>query len=267
MNSQENVTFSLLLRTFYAKAKDTGIPMEPKLNFVLKTFITKDEIKRKYEVLIGPVLNESDRWKIIGKLPDGADRKKGRAFFFPFIEIDQFEQVAISRRFSEFYKQIEFELDENDRPFIETFKRWKNTNSHRNQIKQVLEDLKSMQSEYTSLLDKFQKDMTRADELKENIEVERAVVTLFGRKCLNATDVKNLLKNAEEIFKHMKNIGQEELDLERQFGYMIEWQVKLNSERQKWADLLIGLRETLDSNRKLVPSKAKSRFWNKNKNK
>lgn len=252
------MTFALLQEKFHEKAKDVNITVPSLLNYVCGIFILDTGLR--YNHLIAPLVADKVLTRILPKIRDGADRadlKKQSNLISKYNSIKEADE-DLFETIGTISKNNQFDLsDEYDRDFNESFKQWIKNDPDINQILQALRNLNSMESEYLMLLRKFHETMDGTDKLDDSIRYEKSIAQSICDKILNEKKTDVVLKNVNEIVKLFKSIYKNQLGLTEKLSNVIKLQVESKSRRKIWAEVLIGMREKLKSNRKRVQPNAK----------
>lgn len=229
--------------------------MKTTLKNIFKPLNKMGEIKSQYEDLIEPMVENTAIDRIRGKIPEEHKLKNG-SLLHANIESIVNTETAIGRKLDEIDGINKFELSDKcnkyDKQFKESFEQWKVNIPDQNQVERVKKELSAMLGNYSWLLKNFENDMCHADELKQSIELEKNTTKFLFQNILGKRHEEKQLENADKLAKKLATIQTSETRLLELLGAIKNMQNEVNKERRKWAELLIGMRDTLKSEPKPV---------------
>lgn len=254
INGNENPTFSELVQKFEAKVKTAKLPTGSNFTFLLNSFTTIDEIRNKFEVLAAPFLNNSYIDQLYKKVPDAM--KKNLLFHRKFKDVNWIQEIGIRNSCQVIYPLISFELFEiclSDFKFYDSYEQWIENVPVKKRLKKVQKDLSLMQFDYDLLNQQFNQKMAIADQLKASIEEDKATVIKLCDKLLNSANANEAKTILKELMPTLERIPPSECKLSDAISSHMKFILNgYNEHRKKWAEYIIGMRKTLESEPKTV---------------
>lgn len=250
------MTFRLLYDNFKQKANSVGFKNDErvaKFSYMLFYRFTKDQTCDDFGAEFNgdktqPLVTEKD-WEVISRtLPGDNDLKKTN--YFKLIEgAEKSIENSVKKMLQNNKVNVPLEKDEQ---FNEVFVKWTKEDPDRLKIETVLNSVKSMNKTCTDLRKQFNDIWNNVDKLKEGIKTNKDKARPI------CGDTTKILKNAKKLVEYLGSVRAKEVSYNEQLSKMIKLQEELNSKRKEWAELAIGKRTTLDSDRKSKPAKGSS---------
>lgn len=243
------VTFSSIVKSFYGRAKN----VKSNFDFLLKITPNVDAINKALEKLPRKnFMGEKDINLIVQSVPEDAqlNGKSARTILREKIEEINANEA---KKFKELEDSIRTRIamkSQNiiDSNIITSYQHWLKNSVDANHLKQIEIDYPEMKSQFEQWQKDFTAYMTTTDELRKEIKKKldssnaKALVirTTFGN---------NADKQINEILNYI--LGKQST-LAENLKNAEKVLAKYNDERIKWAQFLIGMRATLNSDPKPV---------------
>lgn len=267
ISGEEELTFSLLLEKFYVKAAKANMPMKPKLDFILQISDDVVEIKSRLDAI--PSMNLIDNtkrdslMKIVPKEMQIRGRKASEYLYVHISAINN-KQSKFKHLGDDLWKRIAFEPShKKDHLFRDSFKKWDHNAPNKKQILQVANDINSMQAENYEIFTQFTNGIKAVDEITANIATgSGSVNSLLDRLFLEKEDSEEFRKCIGDVVPILTEIANLQTSLFNNLRTVRSILKDYNRKRRKWADVLIGMRQTRTTSRKPVKPTIMSRLTN-----
>ncbi|XP_031639853.1 uncharacterized protein LOC116351845 [Contarinia nasturtii] len=270
INSEGNLTFSMFLEKFHAKAAEKGIEMGSGLNCIFTITNTMDKAKTKHAVPVTKLMTETKFRQVMDRVPAGMqvvigqvtvndeeskhERGNARAFLrnkIYLINNDLTEKIGQLNM--EIYTEIAHKpFIANDKMFANWFKLWDKDQMDEEHLKNIKKEIRAMAAQYEVSNREFKKKMKEVDNLRKTID---NYFRLANEKCDNLLKAKNYTefpRMVQEIVPLIERIYKSQSQLIENLENVQNLLKDYNMKRIIWVELLIGLRESLTSNRRSI---------------
>lgn len=234
-----------MLDRFYAKAAKVQINLRPQLDFILKISDDMDEIqfRTKLDVLFKEFMNASRTKQVLEKVPVSMQAMGRNARGFLATRIN-----AINKRSEiEYTSTIKY-----DNGFYKSFKNWDHNPVDQAHVQQVVNDIGIMRSKYDELHGPFIVEMNAIYGVDVNFASDIDLAnSLFDRllASTNALEIRKLVEDSLQVTIRMADRRKTRMTtLEHVRNILKDY----NQWRIIWAEFIIGMRQTLSSERHLV---------------
>lgn len=258
-SGDKDLTFSLLLDKFYAKAAEIDIQLKPKLDFMLNISENVNEIDSKFQASQKKLLNYEQRVEVLGKVPKGMIIKgvKTRGYLCGKLAfINDAQNIKKLSLYSDIVSAIAFKpLNKYDKEIGNSFEKWIQNPVDAEHIQRVMNHLEHMKSKYGELNKKFIEKIDVLLKVKTNIGTDMLGISKLFEKLLKTSNSEHALTKflLEEIVTYTAKIFDQQIQTLKTLVEIRETLDKYNEQRVKWAEYLIGMRNWLPSFR--VPLK------------
>lgn len=142
--------------------------------------------------------------------------------------------------------------DKNDAMFDSSFEQWKKNPLDYEHLEKVACNLNFMKDEYNQLHDKFDKAMEKLNGIKENINKNIVSANAWFYRFFRNSDTRDYQEIIDEMQYITMRIYNQQNQLLSKLYSLIEILQTYNAKRFLWAEYVIGMRETLSSERHSV---------------
>lgn len=252
MINSEQVTFSKVLSDLKTKADGVGVTIEP-LNDMFVMFTSIVEITARIQRFGTKFMADEMFNRILKKVP--AIRSREHTFSINIKLINHLRETNIKPLIKKFNDGVAFEL-KNDEEFVDSFQNWNENPPNRTHIIEVQRTVDAIKLEYDDMQKHIEKFVKRANVVLAENEVKIGFADQLFKSILEDTynefaDVKDKLNITTKDLYQYHTFMFDRMDT-------LEGYVKMfNMSRLKWAEFIIGMRETLSSRKAPVKSKLK----------
>ncbi|XP_031621060.1 uncharacterized protein LOC116339363 [Contarinia nasturtii] len=247
----DNFTFFDLIETFYVKGDRNRFPIRNTFNFMIVMPRNFNDVRSKLKAPVNKFLDSATRDRVAKKIPKTMkiNGKNTRAAINSMIKSINDQRTQIRNINADILKKMAFKPSEkNDDLFIQSYKTFIVNPFDLAHAQQVWRDQKTMRDEYDELHAKFDVDMNAADTLKASVDLDLDIATKGFFELLNTSEIKqikNICVRIESITN--KIIEQQQLVLGK-LESVRDTIEQYNVKRYRWAECVIGMRNTLASN-------------------
>ncbi|XP_031629542.1 uncharacterized protein LOC116344865 [Contarinia nasturtii] len=245
MAKDEELTISLVLNSFYAKAAKSGIAMKSKLDFILKISNNIDQIQSKLKTPVTEFMNETIIGQITSKIPENLTvmGRNARSYLLEEIESVNILQIVMIKEFNDeiCYGFSNKMPNKYDKTFENWFKQWNPKPPNKNHVQRVDKYRPTMETIYEKFNRNFDKGIKEAEAARMTLDnsinfVKSSLMTDFLQsttatlqKTTNAIEeLGKLRKQQEQLIKYLGNV--------QSILHMY------NTQRLKWIDFLVELK-------------------------
>ncbi|XP_031621061.1 uncharacterized protein LOC116339364 [Contarinia nasturtii] len=246
-----HITFFDLLEKFYVKGDRNHFPIRPKLDFMLTMPRNFYDVRPKLKAPVNEFLDSEIRDRVAKKIPKTIkiNETNTRVAISSIIESINDQRIQIRNINADILKKMSFKPSEkNDDLFIQSYKAFKVNPFDLAHAQQVWRDQKTMRDEYDELHAKFNVNMNAAETVKASVDSDLDIATKGFFELLNMSEIKQVEKmcvTLESITNEL--IEQQQLVLGK-LESVRETIEQYNIKRYRWAEFVIGMRYTVDSN-------------------
>lgn len=228
----DEVTFSSLLKTFYAKAEVAKIPMKPTLDFIFEIAKNFDELTYYLRKPMRKFIKNEEIKTAIEALPVNINI----TFINNLIKnIDILNQeirsnIVIDPTFN------------NDAEFIRWYKQWAKSPVKREYVENVRKTMIPIKKELKKIEEEFISDMTDVYELRVSYKKDIRNSKGALADCFEATDPVNRREKIKVFESFVRRIVRKLPKLLQSLENVNDTLKTYNSKRMSWAEFLIGMR-------------------------
>lgn len=176
------VKFSELLDTFYDKANDVKLPLEQRLNFILRLTNQYDDIKMQLSPFAKEFMSIEKKNKVVAKVPLQLKFKENnlrRLIISHIATINETQTKDIKKIYSYICAEFEYEISPE---YEDVFQQWRKSPANETHIRQVKSEIRDMAKTFTKFHDRFISDMHLVDEVRTKL---KKFINL-SKNCCNA---------------------------------------------------------------------------------
>lgn len=247
------------MNKFYSKAETKKVQLRPQLDFLLKLTENEDEIKIKLNNLISRPVNSKKikqalEWipanmKIIGKNAHTVLSETIR-----LINNEHMEQIKNLK--ASVYSQVIFDSPSKyDVNFDIMFEKWEHKPIDVKHLKKVSDDINTMKIQYHNLQANFNKQVQKLDALQTKIDTDVSYTNDLLDALLGMHSLEQMMKTITTFERIKDRISNHRTQLIQILENLKKILSIYNIERISYAEYLIGMKESLESKRKLMKHK------------
>lgn len=257
-NGQEDATFETLMFRFNEKSKDVKILINSQLDFMFMIDENINTTKYEIKMISMEILDDFSRWNLLSKVksrwhktrPDVHDTLR-----------DEIQTINDKKKtLKEICDQICSEIDlmlpiKSDKEFGISFKNWNSNPANVEHIKRVQSELSSMKQKYLVLHETFNVQMKPLLEIIATIGSETEGAHSLFEKIVAAYSPNKMLEDIEKLHPILKGIIDVytlNADLPQKLLNVRNALQSYNEQRIKWAEFVIGMRQTPSGEKKRV---------------
>lgn len=241
------VSFEEIVNRFYDEAKRNKIDMYSKLNFMLKITDNTDDIKCKVNMRVKKFMTRSEMDDLFDKVPKDINIETN-------VNAINVGQENISEINHQIYLMLRSRATINQFKgrFIDSYYNWKRNSLSKRDIQRVGSGLNSITSKFNELRKKFNTYIKAVNELREK---NKSDMNFFLFEIISNEKSNLTVENFNQRFKPiLDKIVTEQSQLIKNLANARDSLREYNGHRVKWAEFIIGSRQTLTSDPKLVKS-------------
>ncbi|XP_031625004.1 uncharacterized protein LOC116341839 [Contarinia nasturtii] len=263
INAQQ-FSFDDLASKFNTKVDAIDTNMRLNCSFILKSLGSNDfsNIELKLNAPLNPLLSNDKLEALVTKVPEGVKLKKTNVRDFLRSKIETFNNKQIENRnlLDQIWAEVTVDVSRRmDDLFLKSFVQWEKNSVDINHMKKVISNLTDAIVEFDEMNKVFGEQLEAADMARISIEEDISSSAMVFNKLLKKSKLTTsiIIEEVVPIFSvifqklaEFESIIQKENALTKEF----------NNRRIVWADYMIGVRETLSAERKLVKPYKKTRI-------
>lgn len=246
----EDPTLSALIEKFYARAEKKKIFLRPRLNFLLQLSCKNNNVREKFAAPVRMVIDDEKWEQLLAKLD-----QNNLTDLYLKLKVDlaiEFQKGHVQNRSQQILNGIDYHLPTylEDADFYDSYQNWYNNPTEVEHIHKVEENIKTMANQFEKRNIKFNKEMKTVNEITAGLNMLMDNMDKVFDELWQTTDIKRIPDIIKyEAYPLIERIEKQQDALKPMLTNLSETLRMYNIVRKRWAEHLIGMRESLTKNR------------------